>query len=164
MDTTNWKVPRPGQGAGRFTVESGRVIASDPCYNMNRGEGTAARKGNWRASVDRRNTSWGNRVCVLTAWHEDVNPESRTFTKLRGADGGVDSGQFGFFDEKEFDPDGPFYDDCCSMTCSDAGFGSTKHGVVACSGFGDGCYPVEVSREGKEAVAFRVTFIGDDEN
>ena len=100
-------------------------------------------------------------------------------------DGGVDSGQFGFFDKDfyrndeaakdlkkyEFSPDydreegDSWYRACCDLTLAKESWGVLPNGVVSSSGFGDGSYPVFGEKdENGEWIAFEVIFIGDEED
>jgi hypothetical protein len=98
--------------------------------------------------------------------------------------GGVDSGQFGFFDKDfyrndesakdlekyNFSPDydreegDQWYRACANLTLDSEQWGVLPNGVVSSSGFGDGSYGVfgEKNAEG-EYVAFSVVFIWEDE-
>lgn len=98
-------------------------------------------------------------------------------------DGGVDSGQFGFFDKDFYRNDesakdlpkadfgvnydreegDQWYRACCKLTLGEEGYGVLPNGAVSSSGYGDGSYEVRGAidtRDSKlEYVAFEVIFI-----
>jgi hypothetical protein len=177
-----------------FEITSGKIICSDPCYTNDvwcMGIVDNVVNGTWVASVDKRDMDdWGERIAVLwiankeemaknpkIAW-EVLAEEPMNFT------GGVDSGQFGFFDFgdyrndasakdlKKFDfgaeydkEDGDkWYRACSDLTLGDESWGVLPKGVVSSSGFGDGSYEVFGYKDAYDKyVAFAVVFIEDDE-
>lgn len=165
----------------QFTVTSGKIICTDPCYNFEYREGLQmlvenCKLGEWRTRVVTSNEgAWGNRVAELVVTHESADSVnlSRYYDWVEVADGcGVDSGQFGFFDaekyptdESEFEHDGSgcFYDTICGQTIGDR-VGAVSFGVASSSGYGDGSYPVYVAKNGNgEVVALKVVFISDED-
>lgn len=54
-----------------------------------------------------------------------------------------------------------FYEVCCSLTSSNQSVGIEKFGVVANSGYGDGCYSCYIN-EGEEIVASYIEFITEE--
>ena len=97
--------------------------------------------------------------------------------------GGVDSGQFGYFDHDEYRNDNivqgvervtpddvicddePWYSICCDRTLSKDKWGEIPFGIVSSSGYGDGSYPTYGIKDvdGKEWVGFVTLFIWDDD-
>lgn len=180
-----------------FEVTSGVMVCSDPCYTLDtwcQGVIENVKKGTWIAQIDKADTgSWGIRVASLTI----VNKEAlETDTTLSNAvenmysneplnfSGGVDSGQFGFFDKDSYRNDesakdlkkydfgkgfekesgDSWYRVCCDLTLDKEQWGVLPNGAVSSSGFGDGSYPVfGIKNNEGEYVAFSVLFIGDDE-
>lgn len=144
-----------------FSVKTGTIGIGDPCYS-NPCVSSKAKKGKWVAHVEKTDEgSWGSRVASIIVHHEDFNPASRmnivedTFF--------VDSGQAGVFDGNyDGESDSSFYGDCCKATLSKEGYGCLKNGFVSSSGFGDGCYPCVIYKEGDKAVCIEITFIEKD--
>jgi hypothetical protein len=180
-----------------FEVTSGKIVCSDPCYTTDTwcmGIVDNVANGTWVASVDKRDMDdWGERIAVLwiankeqmaknpkIAW-EVLAEEPFAFT------GGVDSGQFGFFDFDDYRNDesakdlkkyefGADYDReegdkwyraCADLTLGSESWGVLPKGVVSSSGFGDGSYEVFGYKDAYDKyVAFAVVFIeelGDED-
>jgi len=166
---------------GNFTVTSGKLIVSDPCYDRDvwcMGELSNVQNGEWEAFVVVSNEGdWGNRIAELIIRHtsrpdiEDIDIDRPTSFHV-----GVDSGQAGFFcdsiyphgDCGEYDDLSSFYGRACDKTLNtseQAGIVDNA-GVVSSSGFGDGsydCYVHHDSETGK-IVAASIVFISDDED
>lgn len=133
----------------RFAVNSGTIIATDPCYDSAtwcNGEFEVL-NGEWESTVILQE----GQVAKLTIKHESLIDPNNAHWILSEGDYGVDSGQFGFFDkqyfldhENERDYDGPgFYSECCQLTLSKVKNGVVGgYGVVSESGWGDGTYDV----------------------
>lgn len=133
-------------------LQSNIMIACDPCYKreyeptlFNRFEVVS---GVWDAYC----YYLGGRVAKLEAkLHGSTSTEYKTLAE----DAGVDSGQFGFFDDsifpnnefRDFDDKNSFYGICCDLTLGkkQAGIVMGK-GVVSSSGFGDGSYRVTIGK------------------
>jgi len=170
-----------------FEITSGVIVASDPCYEIPtwcQGVIENVKKGTWSAEVEESDEGdWGERIAVLKIEH--TNAKKTYHLKQLEFVGGVDSGQFGFFDKDfyrndEIAKDFPKYDfganydieegdkwyrACCNLTLGNEGWGVLPQGVVSSSGYGDGSYPVLGEKdESGEWVAFMVVFIdGDNE-
>lgn len=178
-----------------FEITSGKIICSDPCYSTDTwcmGIVDNVVNGTWVASVDKRDMAdWGERIAVLwiankeqmaknpkIAW-EVLAEEPMNFT------GGVDSGQFGFFDKAFYKNDesakdlekydfgvdydkevgDKWYRGCANITLGAESWGVLPNGVVSSSGFGDGSYDVFGLKNSEgEYIAFAVVFIYDDED
>ena len=178
-----------------FEVTSGKIVCSDPCYTTDvwcMGVVDNVVNGTWVASVDKRDMDdWGERIAVLwiankeqmaknpkIAW-EVLAEEPMNFT------GGVDSGQFGFFDKAFYKNDesakdlekydfgvdydkevgDKWYRGCANITLGAESWGVLPNGVVSSSGFGDGSYDVFGLKNSEgEYIAFAVVFIYDDED
>jgi len=181
----------------KFIVKSGKIVASDPCYTLEpptwcMGIIDNVKNGEWVAKIENLDVSmWGNRVSKLIVAHPDaVNIHGEEITLKEDFPdepldfrGGVDSGQFGFFDFDSYRNDEPvkeikvnfnnsdkedgehFYSVCCDITLADKRWGTIPNGVVSSSGFGDGNYDVfGIKNNANEYVAFMVVFIGEDED
>jgi len=179
-----------------FEIVSGTVVASDPCYVIPtwcQGIIENVRKGTWLAKVDVSDEgAWGMRIASLTIVNKEaLNPQLEReivdmySTEPLNFDGGVDSGQFGFFDkdfyrnnevakdlEKENfgddydreDGDG-WYRACAKITLADESWGVLPNGAVSSSGYGDGSYDVFGIKDANgEYVALSVLYIVDDED
>lgn len=166
-----------------FEVTSGVIVASDPCYEIPtwcQGIIKNVKKGTWLAEIETSDDGvCGERISRLRVEHINAN---RTYQmKQIDMDGGVDSGQFGFFDKDfyrndeaaknlnkynfggDFNRDGggeEWYRACCELTLAKESWGVLPQGVVSSSGFGDGSYPIFGEKdENGEWVVFEVIFI-----
>ena len=180
-----------------FEITSGKIICSDPCYNTDvhcMGIVENVVNGTWVASVDKRDMGdWGERIAVLwIANKEQMAKNPKIAWEVLAEEpmnfiGGVDSGQFGFFDfgdyrndesakdlkKYEFGADfdredgDQWYRACSDLTLGDESWGVLPKGVVSSSGFGDGSYDVFGYKDAYDKyVAFAVVFIeesGDED-
>ena len=164
-----------------FEVTSGIIVASDPMYEIPtwcQGIINNVKKGTWLAEAVVANKGiYGNRVASLTVTH--LSAETPLLFEEIDMSGGVDSGQFGFFDkdfycnnevakdlpQHNFGTDGhEWYRACCKLTLDKPSWGTLPQGAVSSSGFGDGCYPVYGAKDANdEWVCFRVIFLDDEE-
>lgn len=168
-----------------FEVTSGVIVCSDPCYTLDtfcQGVVENVKKGTWIAEViETDEGSWGKRIAYLSIRHKDVE-EPEANIDIMGFVGGVDSGQFGFFDKDfyrndesaenlprynfgegfEIESGDSWYRACCHLTLGDEQWGLLPNGAVSSSGFGDGTYPVYGAKQGNEFVFFCVVFIQAD--
>ena len=170
---------------GTFTVTSGKLVVSDPCYTLGTwcmGHLDKVRNGKWKASVIHSDeASWGNRIAEVTAWIGRKPGHAAAWEKC-AFEVGVDSGQAGIFDSNHYRrdadakgykytgedgpivPDEPWYSMCCDQTQTVNSAGVVPGGVVSCSGFGDGGYDAFVLKDKSgKIVAVRIVFIGADE-
>lgn len=160
---------------GTFEVTSGKVEITDPCYSPESGimvEGV--KKGTYISFVDVMDAgNWGARNALLYAINKEyleknkLKTEELTLQNWEPQDDyfGVDSGQGGIFDVKNFPggDDEKFYDECCSITLNGIGAHTLDGGVVSSSGFGDGGYGYDIIKdENGEIVAFCLIFIDED--
>jgi len=149
---------------GSFTVVSGTLRISDPCYDLNdwcAGDVENCKKGQWNSHVKVYDEGkWGNRVGVLIACHQDYPYDSIAdgYWVKEKIDVGVDSGQGGIFDKEFFKKDEvvkgvkrtykgeaicidePWYSICCDKTLGKKRGGVIPFGCVSSSGYGDGSY------------------------
>lgn len=152
---------------GTFTLSSGTMRISDPCYDKTvwcSGAIPNCVTGEWQAGVAYYNDAmWGRRVALLTAkaaCSEVVfNLVDDLYAlELAPFEVGVDSGQAGMYDDASYgldstvedlpepdeiygdEPGSLWYSVCCSVTDSDDHAGVIPTGVVSRSGFGDGGY------------------------
>ncbi len=158
---------------GNFVNESGQMIVSDPCYDLNDNELNKILEvlpGQWEFHIlkDKR-----NRVESWTAYHEDFNLDNCQSLELEDQFG-VDSGQLGLWDTKYFKNDkvvpldfinkkGEYEEDWCANTqdtsiendpwywfnCSktidtEDNAGIVPFGAISQSGYGDGIYFITV--------------------
>jgi len=166
-----------------FEIKSGIMVASDPCYTIPtwcQGIISNVKNGTWSAEVKISDEGdWGKRIAMLKIKHIGSKPITK-YEELN-FNGGVDSGQFGFFD-KEFyrndeavkelpkydfggdfkrdDEDGEeWYLACCNITLKKR-WGCLPNGVVSETGFGDGSYGVYGRKDTNgEWVEFKVRYI-----
>jgi hypothetical protein len=169
-----------------FEITSGAVRATDPCYDMDTwcaGTITDVVNGTWEVEVIRGDE---DRVAMIIARHaiHGSNLPAEFIDEELAGDYGVDSGQFGFFDlakfAEEHDSDygkpGGFYTEVCNTTSpsnpsligpdylEQTEYTFRGYGVVTCSGYGDGSYPVYVAYgyDG-DVIAMMVQFMWDEE-
>jgi len=169
---------------GRFRVVSGRVIVSDPCYEIGtwcQGILEKVRKGQWACHILlAREGACDMCVAELIARRTAPgNPAESRWTEEQ-FEVGVDSGQAGLFDlahyrddhaaqaverlsHESICPDEPWYSLCCDRTSgSEMGAGTIPYGVVSSSGFGDGSYRCFTQRDRDGYItAIRIVFITD---
>ena len=154
----------------QVTFKEGKIFVTDPCYEPFNGYNLAVDvlPGTYKCSI-RRSTleGWGQRIVSLTLWHED-HLKGRIDKYIGSC--GVDSGQLGVFDAKDYlknhqdddwDNRKSWYRRVCDLTLNPPDWGTiAKKGVVSTSGLGDGVYPVYASydKDGK-VVGLRIKFI-----
>ena len=166
-----------------FEVVSGTLVCSDPCYEIPtwcQGIVNNVKKGTWIAEVIEEDGC----IALLSIRHKDVEEPDANVTPMDFI-GGVDSGQFGFFDKDfyrndesakdlpkyefsaDFDKEAGdvWYRACCILTLGDERWGVLPNGVVSSSGYGDGSYDVYGAKNGDgEYICFSVIFIYADED
>lgn len=154
---------------GEFELTGPIMRVSDPCYERDvwcSGVLNDCVVGTWEAAksvVDEG--PWGERVEALLVRAEncphgfddlkELFLEAKDNWSEADFEVGVDSGQAGFYDDAHYQDvhefDGwpaaanyygsDWYDHCCEITMKDsAAAGVIPHGVVSCSGYGDGGY------------------------
>ena len=165
---------------GSIEVKDGRIIVTDPCYEVGtwcQGE-VAVKNGIYNAyAVITDEGDWGKRVAELLIVKDDVNDFDIFSDFDLDFEVGVDSGQAGFFntdyfaehqpdDEWEPKDDGSksWYRRVCDITIeSEHSCGTIDgEGVVSESGYGDGgyrCFPAY--NKDDEIVGLRLVFIED---
>lgn len=176
-----------------FNVISGKMVCSDPCYEIPtwcQGVIENVKNGKWEAGIATLDGgSRGERITHLWVYNLDaavknpslvINIESYRGDELP-FDGGVDSGQFGFFDfthyrndesakdlpkcdfGENFDQESgdQWYRACSKITLTNESWGVLPFGTVSSSGYGDGSYIVKgIKDDNGEYVAFCVEYIG----
>lgn len=123
-----------------------KVICSDPCYS--RDEWCMSEvdvvPGEWNIEMNIKEIEdWGRRVKSITA----ILAEKGKGTVIMIEDDvGVDSGQFGFFDESIYRTYDSFYDECVDVVISEelGGVIADGKGFVSRAGFGDGGYTLTI--------------------
>lgn len=156
---------------GTFECKSGKLWASDPCYEQDPDLGIHldGAKGTWTAWSTRRGCGdWGDRCsCILIA-RDGADPiewlaGARSPWEFAGHCS-VDSGQAGFFDAESFKGEGgeddDFYSGCAGATLGFAGAGAHPNGMgcASSSGDGDGGYSIEAAYENGQIAAARILF------
>jgi hypothetical protein len=147
-----------------FTINSGLVNLTDPCYSTDKWCGlynVPAKSGTWNVKVE----TFSDRVSSWTAYHID---HENDHTDYLVQDFGVDSGQFGIFDASNYigdndDDERKWYFDICD--CHDH-CGNTipdGSGFVSSSGYGDGGYSGYGAYEDGVLVKFTIVFIEEEE-
>jgi hypothetical protein len=177
----DWYVPKVNtnkpQTVGNFTVESGKLIVTDPAYQADEDELqiilSNIKNGEWKAFI-----SYTKEEVVesLSVFYGEKKPSGKWHVceKLIA----VDSAQAGIFDYKifgrddtiqyevrnvhdiEIDADGlKYYVACSDVVASDAQGGVIPGGAVSMSGYGDGMYEVKVKYNiAKEVIGVMIDF------
>lgn len=163
-----------------FTVSSGKIRATDPCYEVDVWCAHTidnVKNGTWYSYQVKSNEGlWGERTSELSVIHSDYIHQYCLYKKLLGSFG-VDSGQFGFFDDAEYralakdqfeyEPN-TFYGIICDQTLDPEdvtrGLAMVPFGTASRSGFGDGTYPVFAAyNSAGEIIALKAVYISDEE-
>jgi len=156
---------------GDFKV-NGPMLISDPCYD--RGiwcqKEVDVKKGDWVARVDYNKDE--SRVKELIVLHKDNRYPSEKIWELLCDTITVDSGSCGIFDSKAFSNEeyipasfeteyrNRWLGFCCSFLRNDQMAGVFSHGVVSCSGYGDGCYELYAAyNQQQEIIGLKLVFI-----
>lgn len=167
---------------GTFTVESGKLIVSDPCYQVDKEEDlqiilSNVKNGKWTALIS---YTPDEAVESLLVFYGEKKPSGKWHVNDKQI--GVDSAQAGIFDLKAFGRDDAiqyevknvhdieinevglkYYVACADMVASDSQGGVVSGGAVSMSGYGDGMYEVKVKYNiSKEVVGVMIGF-GDEE-
>ncbi len=183
----DWYVPKANANktkiVGTFTVDSGKLIVTDPCYQVDEEEE--------EMQIILSNVKKGTWTTFISYNHEEVVKSLLIFygeKKLKGkwhhCDKliGVDSAQAGIFDLTAFgredaihfevknvhgieinDVGLKYFVACSDMVASEAQGGVVPGGAVSMSGYGDGMYEVKVKYNiSKEVVGVMIDF-GDEE-
>lgn len=167
---------------GQFEVTSGKLVVSDPCYDLDEntiimGVLDNVQNGAWSASVSKTEVQdWGETCAKLIACHSSIADKLETLEWVKGNFiVGVDSGQAGIFDVSKYripdadadhtepnDTDSEWYYACCDMTASNEEAGVLDGGVVSRTGFGDGAYAVYYAVNGQnQVIGVKIIFIKD---
>ncbi|QEF99751.1 hypothetical protein Mal15_38170 [Stieleria maiorica] len=137
---------------GMFSVRTGVLVATDPCYDIGSCGGLmAVSRGVWSAMVDA-----GFDENTLTVCHESFKPSDADKWELMPFQVGVDTGRFGLFDAVTYDNDNDeLLDECCIAMGTSIG-GVVAFGAVSLTGFGDGCFSCSVIRRDRRIVAVKL--------
>lgn len=172
-----------------FEITSGKIVASDPCYEIPtwcQGVIDNVKNGTWVAEVEKTDGSdgWGVRVASLMVYNKNYGRVG-AFMEALNFDGGVDSGQFGFFDfdfyrnddkatdliKQDFgenydrESGDAWYRAICNITLAEESWGVLTNGAVSSSGIGDGSYTVYGEKDGDGFyVGFKVVYMDEDED
>ncbi|MGG3451803.1 SMI1/KNR4 family protein [Domibacillus aminovorans] len=182
----DWFVPKINaskpQIVGDFTVESGKLIITDPCYPVEKEaelqvQLSNVKNGKWTATISHTDDDV---VENLVVFYGEKKPSGNWHDcdKLIG----VDSAQAGIFDFAFFGRDEAisyevenvydikmdeaglkYYVACSDVVASDAQGGIVPGGAIAMSGYGDGLYKVKVKYNiSKEIVGVMIDFSVED--
>lgn len=155
----------------KFEVTSGKMVLSDPCYELGtwcQGIAENVKNGTWVGVLEQSDEgAWGVRNSILISMNVEAMEKNPLLERelMSSGDlinwGGVDSGQFGHFDYANYRKDenaidvpkvwedewesqegDKFYRACCYQTLeTEDSFGVVPFGVLSSSGYGDGSYP-----------------------
>ena len=144
---------------GYAYVDSGQIMLGDPCYLRDWAGHEFTDVREYRCTDEDDDT--------VLEYHRDF-PQGYDWVIPKYGLNMNDLRAAGRFDEVKHPPSGEYsYDGACQATLSDAQCGELNFGraVVVRSGYGDGRYPVHVTRneDGRIATA-TITFIEDDED
>ena len=152
------------------------------------------KNGTWVGGVETSDEgAWGERISLLFSYNkEELKNRPNLEFELVGLhfdleflnfDGGVDSGQFGFFDfehyrngnsakdltkydfgdDYDIESGDVWYRAVCNITLASDQWGVTPNGIVSSSGFGDGSYPSYGLKDSNgQYIAFVTIFIGGE--
>jgi len=162
---------------GKFTVKSGTLTLTDPCYTVNTWcmiKEIKVKNGEWiaKSSVNGDDEeNWGRRISELIAIHSDHKLSKAPWKPYEGKGSiGVDSGQAGIFDAKEYSKlntgrlDKLFYKKCCDATLNLAQRDIIDDwGAVSSSGYGDGRYSVFTKTVKSKIIGVKIVFISNNE-
>lgn len=178
---------------GPVKFSSGKVIVSDPCYEVDNGGNHTlqnVKNGIWTTTkINSDEGEWGIRTASIEAYI-DQTPKEHEYQLEFNADVYVDSGQAGFFDldgyrnlslfTAELPPVYPgfepeenlpaeekdaetFYGICCNITLRNK-TGVLPYGIVSDTGYGDGSYDLFLRKDEHGLVtAMKLVFIDEDE-
>ncbi|MBY6038062.1 SMI1/KNR4 family protein [Fictibacillus nanhaiensis] len=182
----DWYVPKANtimpKNVGTFTVESGQLIVTDPCYQVEEENElqiilSNVKKGKWQTSIS---YSHDKVVETLFVFYGEKKPTGKWHDCDKSI--GVDSAQAGIFDltifgmddviqfevrnvdDIKMDEDGlKYFVACCDVVASDAQGGVVPGGAVSMSGYGDGMYEVKVKYNvSKEVVGVMIDFKAEE--
>ncbi|WP_136608705.1 DUF4241 domain-containing protein [Paenibacillus dokdonensis] len=164
---------------GNFEVNSGQLVVSDPCYELNTtsiimGVLDNVLNGTWIGQAEKVEVrEWGEACSKLTAYHYSVAEQESYLEWVKCPFiVGVDSGQAGIFDMSKYripdanapkgstGTDNEWYDSCCDITESGEEAGVMDGGVVSRTGMGDGTYGVYMTtNDQNQVVGVKIVFI-----
>lgn len=164
---------------GRFMVESGTLIVTDPSYSIDEKNSrqvilSNVKKGEWKATVSYTEEDLVENLQVFYGENKSVNKWENYKDMIA-----VDSGQAGIFDISFFgkdsnipfemkniynidinSPGSKYYVACADATATDLQGGVVPGGAVTTSGYGDGLYKVKVIyNTAQEIVGVKIVFI-----
>lgn len=177
----DWYVPKANsnkpQTVGNFTVESGALIVTDPCYQVDEEDLqiilSNVKNGKWTACITYTDEEV---VKSLVVFYGDKKPSGKWHESQKTIT--VDSAQAGIFDLAVFGRDEAiqykvknvydieigecgtkYYVACCDVVASDAQGGVVPGGAISMSGYGDGIYEVKVKyNTSKEVIGVLINF------
>jgi hypothetical protein len=169
---------------GSFNVNSGRVVISDPCYDLGSWSQTVidnVKTGQWVAVIEQLDKGHlGICNAKIIVYHSEHGMPYEHRWRIIEYDVIMDSGQVGFFDIEVFRNDAVakpstslgaskqeergerWYRHICDLaTNTEEGAGVTEGGAVSSSGYGDGGYSLFIVRDNGQIVAMKIVFIPD---
>ncbi|OAB36515.1 DUF4241 domain-containing protein [Paenibacillus glacialis] len=166
---------------GNFELNSGQLVVSDPCYELNKdtiimGVLDNVLNGTWLGQVEKTEVrDWGEACSKLTAYHNSVAEQVEHLEWVKCSFiVGVDSGQAGIFDINKYripdsdvqdtdtntDTDSDWYLSCCDITESGHEAGVLDGGVVSHTGMGDGTYGAYIAKnQDNQIIGVKIVFI-----
>jgi hypothetical protein len=154
-----------------FEVTSGFMRCQDPCYsefNDRYQTRWPCENGKWYARLD----VYRGEIGKLYVFHRDFSQAWPCWSRLHNGCG-VDSGQFGFFDDGKmpseeiqyhYETNSGFYRNICDLNDNNTAV-TIEFGAASSTAYGDGSYPVfaVIDPTTKKAVAFMVDYLGDSD-
>jgi len=146
-----------------ITVNSGKVLVSDPSYEKNHEYSLTldVKNGHWKAYVEEEELDgWGLRILRLVMVHTSIylddalNLEKNLIGKIA-----VDSGHAGIYDIDCF-PEENWMEELDMKF--EKNFECVKYGATAHSGLGDGSYSVYTAQKNNENVFIEIEFINEE--
>lgn len=158
---------------GVVKVESGMIVASDPCYERDVWCALSFVAENGRYKIESEIEEESGRVAVLRAIHEDYVGKSLDYAYVNCV--AVDSGTFGIFDydyhkqthnegNENLEVDDEWYENYVVEMTDNYHIVDDKC-VISSSGYGDGTYALSVAyNDDEEIIAVEVVFIEDNDD
>lgn len=157
---------------------SGTLIVADPCFVSPDHRVSDCRLGKWYTDVEKIGVQWSGtekidrRISKIVCYHEDYKDEkSREILEChKGTDATVDSGDVIVLDQDCYPEDDsneqlfdPFFNYCGKQTLSKKRYGVIYgKGIATSSGYGDGCYDVDLYTDDGDEVGMIVVTLIDE--
>ena len=128
-----------GDCVGSFINSFGKMTLSDPCYEKGIwcAQEINVKPGTWNAYIEKDSN---NRVCFLSAVHDDFDTYQNFEIMGDSEELGVDSGQMCIWDSSDYDNGDVRYGEIGDGTLSEDAYYLGGHGIASLTKYGDGGY------------------------